>query len=140
MTTTDEGTSSAIRLALTRDHRSVFSQILRHVRSNGMADRLNPATRRARRRRELRVLTRFGDELIHSIRTKKPTTLWVPTAPTRGDEVDVRVRAPRPGETLAAYFNCRDDHRLVPIRLQVTDQQVNDSSLEVSPLTRPGEK
>jgi hypothetical protein len=47
----------------------------------------------------------------------------------------MRVWAPSPGETFFAHFNAGDDHRLITVRFQKTDQQINDSTLELRPLT-----
>ena len=94
-----------------------------------MKHRSDLRARWALSKRKARVLRRFGDELIHSIRTQKPTTIWVPTTPSRGQHMDMGHWNPRPGKPFRAYFHDPYDHRLIPVRLQVTGKKVDDSCL-----------
>jgi hypothetical protein len=48
--------------------------------------------------------------------------------------VDVRIRAARSGKPFRAYFNRCNYKGCVAIRLQVTNQEISDASLEIWPL------
>ena len=99
-----------------------------------MTNRLDPRRAAALRRRQTRVLARLGDEIIHCIRAEKPLTIWTTTPPTTGYDVDMGVWTPCPSKPFRAYFTDSNNHRLIPVRLQVTDQKIMDSSLKFRPI------
>ncbi len=84
-------------------------------------------------RRKARVLASLGNELIHCIRVEKPLTIWATPAPTRAHDMDMGVWTPRPGETFTANFHATDNYRSITVELQITDEKVMDSSLEIRP-------
>ena len=98
-----------------------------------MAHLSDRRTRRAMSRRKARVLARLGDELIHCIRVEKPLTVWASPAPTRGHDMDMGVWSPRTGETFTANFNATDNYRTITVLLQVTDEKVMNTALEIRP-------
>ena len=97
-----------------------------------MANRLKPRSSRAVARRKARILASLGDKLIHHIRSEKPLTIWTTTAPSTGYDMDMGVWTPSPGETIAAYFTDANTQRRIPVRLQMSNEQVVDSGLELS--------
>jgi hypothetical protein len=98
-----------------------------------MTNSRNIRRRRALTKRESRVLARFGDQLIEHTRREQPLTLWVTHLPTCRDDVDVRIRAARSGKPFRANFNGGNYKGDIAIRLQVTNQKVSDSALEIRP-------
>ena len=94
--------------------------------------------RRSRRtwsRREARVLARLGDELIHCIRVEKPLPIWFTPAVTTAHDMDMGIRTPCPGEPFTAYFHAANDYRTISMSLQISDEKVMDSTLELRPFT-----
>jgi hypothetical protein len=81
-------------------------------------------------------LARFGDQLIHYHRTEKILPVYVLGLPARGDDMDVRIGAARSGKPFRAYFHGGDHKPCIAIRLQVTNQKISDSALEIRPFTR----
>ena len=85
------------------------------------------------RRRKARVLASLGDQIIHCIRAEKPLTIWTTTPPPTGYDVDMGVRTTSPSKPFRAYFTDPNDYSLIPVRLQITDQEIVDSALKFRP-------
>ena len=103
-----------------------------------MAYRLNPRSSRTMRRRKAGVLACLGDKLIHALRTEKPVAIWVTPPPASGHNVDMGIWSPRPGETFLAHLNTTNDYRFITVRLKQTAQKVDDTTLELRPLSGIG--
>ncbi len=99
-----------------------------------MANTGDRRSRRALSRRKARVLASLGNELIHCIRVEKPLTIWATPTPTRAHDMDSGgLDRPVRAKPFTANFHATDNYRSITVELQITDEKVMDSSLEIRP-------